>query len=84
MAEILEPIKHTEAVSGNEGDSSVAGVLIEGLGSRWVHVQPKERSGLDKGEKGEVIQAVGAAEAMMRWQNKPVCHLLDQSEGTCE
>lgn len=41
----------------------------------------KERSGLDKRGKGEVIQAVGAAEAMMRWQNKPVCHLLDHLGG---
>lgn len=40
----------------------------------------KERSGQD-GEKGEVIQAVGAAEAITRWQNKPVCHLLDQLGG---
>lgn len=79
MAEILEPVKHTEAVSGNEGMPSVAGVLIEGPEADGCTFSQR-RSGLDKGEKGEVIQAVGAAEAMMRWQNKPVCHLLDQSQ----
>lgn len=43
-------------------------------------VQPKK--GQDRmGGKGKVIQAVGAAEAMTRWQNKPVCHLLAVRRG---
>ena len=49
--EILEPVKHTEVVSGNEGNSSVAGVLTEGLGSRWVHVQPKKGQDWIRGER---------------------------------
>jgi len=49
--EILEPVKHTEVVSGNEGNSSVAGILTEGLGSRWVHVQPKKGQDWIRGER---------------------------------
>ena len=90
--EVLEPVKHTEAAGGNDGEQQWAvaglpnfilgeqmenrlGLLQKGIGEQMgSHSAKEEWSGLDGEKREKVIQAVGAAEAVMRWQNKPVCH----------
>lgn len=82
--EILEPVKHTEAVSGNEGDSSVAGVRTEGLGSRWVHVQPKKGQDWIRGKRVRWSKLWGQQRQWWGGRINLYAICLTSQEGTCE
>lgn len=57
------------------GSSSVGWGSYKRLGEQTgSHSDKRNGQGGEVEEREKEIQAGGAAEAMMRWQNKPMCH----------
>lgn len=73
--EVLEPAEQTKVAGGSDGEQQCRLGSYKRLGEQTgSHSDKRNSQGGAVEEREKEIQAAGAAEAMMRWQNKPTCH----------